>query len=221
MGVCSSINKNAVAPKKKTTDPCERQISREISTDPNDIAILKLNICKDRISNRIENLEINSDFLHEKIKEQLKNQNKDQARCLLLKQKNIKESLKTYRNKNDYIEKTIENIQYSNDNLQFQEVVEQSNTVLGDLNKTIDLEEIETAKMLEKEFEYNNQMINEYANSCGDDIDAEIEMELEQIEANLLKSNFEKVEPENTKSEEKDNADGVKETEHQQHLITA
>jgi hypothetical protein len=76
------------------------------------------------------------------------------------------------------------------DDAQFTKTIAASNKVLTDLKNDIDLEEIETAKALNQEFDMQRGEMNEM---LADDEDDNLMDEINQMEAAMQNKNFDEV----------------------------
>ena len=102
------------------------------------------------------------------------------------KKKRFHETADQYRNKLSFIEERIFTIEQAEENAAFTDLLRDSNQVLKDLNSKINMEEIETAKMLQEEAKMNQDQFN---NMVGDEeYDQEVEDEYAQLEAEYLKN---------------------------------
>lgn len=110
-------------------------------------------------------------------------QNKDQARYYLKQKKAVTESCNNYRNKLTFIEENVMRIEAAEEDAQFCDILKESNQTLQQLTKKIDLEEIETAKMLQKDAQAMQHEMNQMMN---DSIDQDVEDEYARLEAQYL-----------------------------------
>ena len=181
MGNCFSAEEND---EKKATD---KQRSRKETVAQQDAVIMKLKIQKDRCFTRIKDLEKKEKAYMEQIKTLLQEKKKDQAKFKLSQKKLIVQQLESYRQKELFVEKQINNIEKAQDDVQFTNTLKASNQVLSDLQKEIDQEEIETARRLNDEAQMNREEMNEL---IKDDADDELDDELNEMEAALMRGEF-------------------------------
>ena len=170
--------------KEKSSKPGKSRMD-EVSQDEK--VILKMKIQKDRLTSRAKEMERKQAAAEAEIKQLLKDGKKDQAKFKLHQKKMVKDQQKNYRQKENFIDEQIFRIEKAKDDVEFTNVVKDSNTVLQDLMEKIDIEEIETAKMLQEE----SQMVREQMNEqLQDDEDDEMDEELKRLEAEMLGNNL-------------------------------
>lgn len=189
MGACFSVGDDQVQNDKGQKNSKERG-EREVTYAQTDAVIMKLKIQKDRMFVRIKALDKQEKELEEKIKNSMKDNNKDQARYYLKQKKLVKENCNNYRNKQSFLEENIMRIENAEEDAAFTDVLKESNQTLKELTKKIDLEEIETAKMLQKDAQAQQAEINQMLN---DSLDDEIEEEYARLEAQYLNNNLQSV----------------------------
>ena len=166
--------------KEKNSKPGKSRMD-EVSEDER--VILKMKIQKDRLTSRAKEMERSQAAADTEIKQLLKDGKKDQAKFKLHKKNMIKDQQKNYRQKENFIDEKIFSIEKAKDDAEFTNVLKDSNEVLKDLMEKIDLEEIETAKMLQEESQMNREQMNE---QLQDDEDDEMDEELKRLEAEML-----------------------------------
>ena len=159
--------------------------SRKISMSEVEKVIMQLKIQKDRIFFRIKDLGKKEQIQHDKIVKLMSEKQKDQAKYELTKKKRFHETAEQYRNKLSFIEEKIFTIEQAEENAAFTDLLRDSNKVLKDLNSKIDMEEIETAKMLQEETKMNQAQFNQLAQD--EDFDQDIEDEYAKMEAEYMK----------------------------------
>lgn len=140
--------------------------------------VFSLKIQKDRIISRMTDLEKRTSDLQSKTISSLKNGNKDQAKLYLAQKKFINEHIKDYNIKLIFIEKQIFSIEQAKDNEQFTKLVADSNKALKKLNEKVDIESIQTAKILEEQMWSKNKEMNRLL--ADDEVNYELESMIKQ-----------------------------------------
>ena len=158
---------------------------REYQVSPGERVILKMNIQKDRLASRIREMIDKQAVADAEVKQLLKAGNKDAAKFKLNQKKMISEQQKNYRQKETFIDEQIFKIEHAEEDVEFTNILSDSNKVLQDLMSKIDLEEVQTAKMLEEEYKMVREEMNE---QLQDDEDDEMDEELQRLEADILGS---------------------------------
>lgn len=190
MGNCFQAEDQGGAETKNTREEREKQKSRSAEIPEADIVTMKLKIQRDRMDTRMKAIQKDEKALSAKIKTELQAGNKLQAKFALSKRKLISAQYIDYSNRALFIEKQINNIERMQDDAQFTKTLAASNKVLTDLKNEIDLEEIETAKALNQEFDMQNKEMNEM---LVDDEDDDLMDEINQMEAAMQNKNFDEV----------------------------
>ena len=193
MGNCFQAEDQGGAETKNTREEREKQKSRSAEIPEADIVTMKLKIQRDRMDTRMKAIQKDEKALSAKIKTELQAGNKLQAKFALSKRKLISAQYIDYSNRALFIEKQINNIERMQDDAQFTKTLAASNKVLTDLKNEIDLEEIETAKALNQEFDMQNKEMNEM---LVDDEDDDLMDEINQMEAAMQNKNFDEVDGE-------------------------
>merc|ERR1712170_119957 len=179
----------------------QKKVEYVIAKDQ-DATLLKLKMCRDKLSSRVKTLEKEDQKFEEKIKDAIRAGNKSKAKFLLQRKKNVKEQLTNYQGKFNFIDKQTANVEQAQDDVAFTDLVRESNQTIQKLNEQIDLEAIETAKALEKERKIQQAEQNEAL--ADDEYDAEIEDEFAKLEAEILGNNFQKFDEANAPIQQPD-----------------
>ena len=158
---------------------------REYQVSPGERVILKMNIQKDRLASRIREMVDKQAVADAEVKQLLKAGNKDAAKFKLNQKKMISEQQKNYRQKETFIDEQIFKIKHAEEDVEFTNILSDSNKVLQDLMSKIDTEEVQTAKMLQEEYKMVREEMNE---QLKDDEDDEMDEELQRLEADILGS---------------------------------
>ena len=173
---------------RTSNNPNMNRNSRLVEMDNADAVILKLKIQKDRMQGRVNHLEKEEAELDHKVAASVRANNRDQAKYQLAKKKRVTQSKKDYYGKLSFLDQQIYNVEGAQDNVEFLAMVKDSNEVLADLNSKINMEEIETAKMLNEEHRMNQHEQNNLMSSAA--FDQDIEDEYKKLEAHYMQNNF-------------------------------
>merc|ERR1711976_168468 len=125
--------KNDVSQKKD-----QKKVEYVIAKDQ-DATLLKLKMCRDKLSSRVKTLEKEEQKFEEKIKDAIRAGNKSKAKFLLQRKKNVKEQLTNYQGKFNFIDKQTANVEQAQDDVAFTDLVRESNQTIQKLNEQIDL----------------------------------------------------------------------------------
>ena len=169
--ICSKpehIIKNDRKRSNNNSNKSSQKSSRKVSITQVEIVIFKLTIQKERLISRITNLEKQESELTAKVKFSIQQNLKDQAHYHLKKKKLIRQNCNNYRDKLSFIQENILRVENAESDAQFTDILKDSNRTLLNLSKKIDLEEIETAKMLQKDGQAMRMEMNEMMNDSID-----------------------------------------------------
>ena len=168
----------------------QKKKSKLVEIDQKEIVLAKLMVQRDRFEAKITKQDEKEKYLKEEALQQARNNKREEAHYTLKKIKRVRTFRKNLRNKLEFIDKQVDNIENAMDDVSFTKTVAESNRVLEKLNEEIDMEEIVIAKELEQE----GKMRREELDALLDDSDDEdLRDELNQIEAQILEGDLGKV----------------------------
>ena len=193
MGNCFNTEDTQGAETKKTREEREKQKARSGTVKESDVVTYKLKIQRDRMDGRMKELQKKEKDLTEKIRVNLNAGNKDQAKFELSKRKMVHTQFLDYSSRALFIEKQINQVERMQDDADFTKTLAASNKVLADLKKEIDMEEIETANELNREFAMDREEMNANMEDGEDD---ELMEEINAMEAAMMNNEFNKVDGE-------------------------
>ena len=161
----------------------EKTKSHLVEIDQKEIILAKLMVQRDRFEAKIRDQDEKESKYKAIALKQAKEGRKEEAIYTLKKIKRIKSFRKNLRNKLEFVDRQVDNIENAMDDVSFTKTLADSNRCLEELNNQIDMEEIAIAKELEQE----GKMRAEELDALLDDSDDEdLRDELNQIEANML-----------------------------------
>lgn len=166
----------------------EKPKSRVNETDQ---AVLRIKLKRDNILAKRNDLQRRVDKNMVTIKQLVKAKRKDEAIYYLGKKKLLEQSLKSISDKLQYIETRINKIEEVQDDVEFTNIVSDSNQVLQKLMQQVDVDAVREANELDKEVNLRNEEIlsiisqnkndpdimNEYEMLGGDQIANEAEID--------------------------------------------
>jgi hypothetical protein len=189
MGICGSSEQKEVDKRKPylTESAMERIVSRteknkecRVAEIPESEAIVfKLRIQQDRLKTRVSVLESQEREYGAKVVECLKQNNKQSAKYNLGLKKYVAQHVNDYRMKQMVIDKQIFNIEKTKDDVEFTQLLKESNKVMTRLAQEVDMEELQQAVLLSKDVDSNNERIREMME------DPELDEELARLELEL------------------------------------
>lgn len=189
MGNVCSDNKEAERRREEEKER-EKKKSHLVEIDQKEIVLAKLMVQRDRFEGKIREQDSKEEMLKRLALEQAQEKRKEEALYTLKKIKRVKQFRKNLRNKLDFIDRQVDNIENAMDDVSFTNTLKESNKVLDQLNKEIDMEEIVIAKELQEEGKMRREELDALLEDEDDD---ELRDELNQIEAQILGSELGKV----------------------------
>lgn len=159
----------------------ERSVKKPLNRDA---TILKIKLNRDKILQKRNGLNINITKSLNKAKLCVRQKNKQQAIYYLAKNKLYKKNLANVDGKLTFLEKQINNIEETQDDIEFTQTIKNSNDLMKNLMKDLDYTAIKEAKELDEQVNLNNKEVMDLINQNKDDPDI-----LEAFE-NLGKDNF-------------------------------
>ncbi|EGR27147.1 snf7 family protein, putative [Ichthyophthirius multifiliis] len=159
-----------------------------------DRAVIDLKKVKDNLFERQKQIEQNMQQAQEQAKEFLKQKQQIRAKYALQRKKLYDNYLDNILQQDHIINKTIMQLKQTFDQKQFAETLKNASQLMKDINKSIDIDAIQEAGENLKELEINNQKFNElYQQYVGDEGDQEIQNDINQMEAELIKFQVENI----------------------------
>lgn len=174
--------------RKPSEEPNKRE-SRKVEVNESELVIAKMKIQEDRLHARVKKLDRERDGIELKIKDLIKEKKKEEAYFQLKKIKQIKEAQHNAQLKLDFIQKQIDNVENTLDDVKFTSVIKESNRAIEKLNSEIDMEEIKIAKELQQEGKMRREELNELLEDDNED-NREIQDELNRIEMEMVDEQF-------------------------------
>lgn len=180
--VCSDNNAETERRKREERER-EKKKSHLVEVDQKEIVLAKLMVQRDRFEGKIREQDSKEEMLKRLALEQAQENRREEARYTLMKIKRVKQFRKNLRNKLEFIDRQVDNIENAIDDVSFTNTLKDSNRVLDQLNKEIDMEEISIAKELQEEGKMRAEELDALLEDEDDD---ELRDELNQIEAQIL-----------------------------------
>jgi len=134
----------------------EKPKSRVNETDQ---AVLRIKLKRDNILSKRNDLQRRLDKNMITIKQLVKEKRKDEAIYYLGKKKLLEQNLKSISDKLNYIETRINKIEEVQDDVEFTNIVSESNQVLQKLMQQVDVDAVREANELDKEVNLRNDEI--------------------------------------------------------------
>ena len=187
--VCSSNEDQKHATTEKQRQK-EKKKSHLVEIDQKEIVLARLMVQRDRFEAKITKQDEKEAILKQEALQQARNNKREEAHYTLKKIKRVRSFRKNLRNKLEFIDKQVDNIENAMDDVSFTNTVKESNRVLEKLNKEIDMEEIVIAKELEQEGKLRREELDQLLDDSDDE---DLREELNQIEAQLVEGEMEKV----------------------------
>lgn len=187
MGNVCSDNSEEAQRKRRQEQEREKKKSHLVEIDQKEIVLAKLMVQRDRFEGKINQQDSKEEMLKRLAMEQVQDNKKEEAMYTLKKIKRVKQFRKNLRNKLDFIDRQVDNIENAMDDVSFTNTLKESNQILENLNKEIDMEEIAVAKELQEEGKMRQEELDAL---LEDDEDEEITEELNQIQAAIMGDGF-------------------------------
>ncbi len=176
------------SPPEQRSDPQDKINSRKVTVREEELVIAKLKVQADRLESRVKKLENEESKIQAQIRDLVKIGKKEEAYFFLRKLKTTKEFQKDSRNKLNFIDNQIANIENTLDDVKFTQVIKDSNRAIENLSKQIDTDELKIAKELQEEGKMRREDIEALLND--EEEDQAIKEELDMIEKGMLEDNF-------------------------------
>ena len=167
------------------------------SADERTACIIRIKMERDKLSRKMNDLEEQIKFAHNKAKDCAQNKNKEQAIYYLAKKKGMMQNLNNFQKRILLIENRAREMENVMDDLKFTQLLNQSNNELKNLLEEVDYTALEEAKYLSDEVDMNNKQVQEIINNNNQDEDilnefnnlGENENDLEKEEDNVIDNN--------------------------------
>lgn len=215
--VCTDNNAEAERRRNEERER-EKKKSHLVEVDQKEIVLAKLMVQRDRFEGKIREQDSKEEMLKRLALEQAQEKRREEAMYTLKKIKRIKEFRKNLRNKLEFIDRQVDNIENAMDDVSFTNTLRESNKVLDQLNKEIDMEEIVIAKELQEEGKMRREELDALLDDEDDD---ELRDELNEIEAQILGENLEDIKIEKSKKKQKKTTKEVSDVDRELEAILA
>lgn len=204
MGNVCSDNSEEAQRRRREEREREKKKSHLVEIDQKEIVLAKLMVQRDRFEGKINEQDSKEEMLKRMALEQVQDNKKEEAMYTFKKIKRVKLFRKNLRNKLDFIDRQVDNIENAMDDASFTNTLKESNQVLENLNKEIDMEEIAIAKELQEEGKMRQEELDAL---LDDDEDEEIAEELNKLQAAILGEDLDKLDI--GKAKEADNTGNI------------
>ena len=215
--VCTDNNAEAERRRNEERER-EKKKSHLVEVDQKEIVLAKLMVQRDRFEGKIREQDSKEEMLKRLALEQAQEKRREEAMYTLKKIKRIKQFRKNLRNKLEFIDRQVDNIENAMDDVSFTNTLRESNKVLDQLNKEIDMEEIVIAKELQEEGKMRREELDALLDDEDDD---ELRDELNEIEAQILGENLEDIKIEKSKKRQKKTTKEVSDVDRELEAILA
>ena len=163
----------------------------KVQVNEQEMALAKVKIYEDKLNARVKKCQRDEEKIEAKIKACIKANKKEEAYFHLKQIKLIKDTRKSTTQRLQFVQKQISTIEETMDDVKFTQVLKDSNKVVEQLTKEIDLEEVKLAKQLQEEGAMRREELNALLDDNDED-DQEIQKQIQEIEAQTLKEQFDR-----------------------------
>lgn len=168
-----------------------QQPPRKVQVNEHELVLAKMKVQEDRLTSRSKKIEKEEVILDAKIRAMVQAKKKEEAYFHLKQKKQLRELKKSTDNKLDFLQRQIQNVETTMEDVKFAEVIRDSNRAVEKLSKEIDLEELRIAKEHQAEGKIRREELNQMLEGDTED-DREIQDELNRIERDMIQSEFDK-----------------------------
>ncbi|KAL4474813.1 hypothetical protein ABPG74_001509 [Tetrahymena malaccensis] len=201
MGIClgkhDSPKMNPQKQKQQQAQMANQTIqNRQIKTanaqqmSEQDKVTLDLKKVQDSLNRRVQQMEKNASDAQQKAKEFLKNNNKIRAKYALQTKALYEKQIESILNQDMIITKTIRQVQEKFDQLAVSNTLQAANKLMQDVNKAIDMDAMQDTLGNLQELEMNNAKFDELYNQYVDADKDDIAHKLDEMEADIFKSDL-------------------------------
>ena len=194
MGGCFGSSKTIKRPPKDNgggqPHPSNPSNSRKVAVKEEELIIAKLKVQADRLDTRLKKLEGEEVKIQNTIKSLVQQGKKEEAYFWLKKLKATRQYAKDSRSKIAFVDSQITSIESTIDDVNFTQMVRDSNKAIENLKQQIDMDEIKLAKELQAEGKMRRQELDALLEDDTDDA-KELKHELDMIEKGMIEQAFE------------------------------